>query len=109
QIKVVLALYSGKHVIGCTATGTGKTLSFWIPLIMALEDGQDKMTIIITPLSLLGKQNVEMLEKANIRAIAISQENTSAKTFKDVEDGIYHVVVMSPELAMGNEHIQLMW
>jgi hypothetical protein len=32
-------LYAGKDVIGCAPTGTGKTLSFWIPLLMALEEG----------------------------------------------------------------------
>ncbi|KAF8155084.1 hypothetical protein BJ912DRAFT_1013672, partial [Pholiota molesta] len=59
QVKTALALYEGKHVIGCAPTGAGKTLSFWIPLLMALEDGKDKMSIVVTPLNLLGKQNVE--------------------------------------------------
>ncbi|KAG6805668.1 hypothetical protein H0H92_014517, partial [Tricholoma furcatifolium] len=39
QVKVALALRAGKDVIGCAATGAGKTLSFW----MALADGEDKM------------------------------------------------------------------
>jgi superfamily II DNA/RNA helicase len=38
QVKIALTLYAGKDVIGCAATGAGKTLSFWIPLLMALED-----------------------------------------------------------------------
>jgi len=43
------------------ATGAGKTLSFWIALLIVLEEGEDKMIFIVTPLNLLGKQNVEML------------------------------------------------
>ena len=66
QVKTALALYAGKDVIGCTPTGAGKTLSFWIPLLMALEDSRDAMTIVVTPLNLLGKQNEVLLEKAGI-------------------------------------------
>ena len=55
QIKVAQALYAGKDVIGCAPTGAGKTLSFWIPLLMALKEGEDKMTFVVTPLNLLGK------------------------------------------------------
>jgi len=82
QVKIALALYAGKDVIGCAATGAGKTLSFWIPLLMALEDGLDKMTIVVTPLNLLGKQNVQVLEKAGLSAVAISCENANPETFK---------------------------
>jgi superfamily II DNA/RNA helicase len=57
QVKVVLALNAGKDVVGCAATGAGKTLSFWIPLLMALKEGKDKMIFVVTPLNLLGKQN----------------------------------------------------
>ena len=46
QVRTALALYEKKDVIGCAPTGAGKTLSFWIPLLMALEDGEDKMSIV---------------------------------------------------------------
>jgi superfamily II DNA helicase RecQ len=82
QVKIALALYSGKDVIGCAATGAGKTLSFWIPLLMALEDGLDKMTMVVTPLNLLGKQNVRALESAGLRAVAVSRDNANPETFK---------------------------
>jgi superfamily II DNA/RNA helicase len=68
QIKTALAIYEGKNVIGCAPTGAGKTLSFWIPLLMAQEDGKDRMSFVITPLNLLGKQNVKDLEAAGLPA-----------------------------------------
>jgi len=33
---------------------------------MALEDGQDKMPVVVTPLNLLGKQNVRVLEEGGL-------------------------------------------
>jgi superfamily II DNA helicase RecQ len=88
QIKIALALYAGNDVVACAATGAGKTLSFWIPLLMALEDGRDKMSIVVTPLNLLGKQNVKELEKAGLAAIAVSGENANADTFQ-VSKGLH--------------------
>ncbi len=90
QVKTALALYEKKDVIGCAPTGAGKTLSFWIPLLMALEDGEDKMSIVVTPLNLLGKQNVQALEEAQLPAISVSKDNASTKTFevsRDIDDG----------------------
>ena len=55
--------------MGCAATGSGKTLSFWNSLLMALEEGMDKMTIVVTPLNLLGKQNVQLLENAGLSIV----------------------------------------
>ena len=36
---------------------------------MALEEGMDKMTIVVTPLNLLGKQNVQLLENAGLSIV----------------------------------------
>jgi superfamily II DNA helicase RecQ len=72
----------GHRSIACAQTGAGKTLLFYIALLMEIEDGLDKMIIVITLLNLLGKQNVAGLEKVGISAIAISAENASIKTFK---------------------------
>jgi superfamily II DNA helicase RecQ len=82
QVKVALALNAGKDVVGCAATGAGKTLSFWIPLLMVLEEGKDKMIFVVTPLNLLGKQNVQELERAGISAIAVTSKNANTGTFK---------------------------
>ncbi|KAF8148030.1 hypothetical protein B0H34DRAFT_669140 [Crassisporium funariophilum] len=84
QIRIALALYAGKDVVGCARTGAGKTLSFWIPPLMTLEEGRDKMTFVATPLNLLGKQN-------------------------DIEAGKYQVVVINPKLLMGCPEVEKLW
>ena len=53
-----------------------------MPLLMAQEDGKDKMSFVVTPLNLLGKQNVSILEKAGLPAVAVSKETANTKTFK---------------------------
>ena len=53
QTKIVLALYAKKDV-GVAATGAGKTLLFWIALLMVLEEGEDKMIFVVTPLNTAG-------------------------------------------------------
>lgn len=82
QIRIAQALREKKKdVVAIAATGSGKTLSFWIPLLMALEDGEDKMIIVVTPLNILGKQNVTLLAAAGISGIAIDGRNATDKTF----------------------------
>ena len=40
------------------------------------------MIFVVTPLNLLGKQNVEALDNAALHAIAVSSENANPATFK---------------------------
>ncbi|THU81657.1 P-loop containing nucleoside triphosphate hydrolase protein, partial [Dendrothele bispora CBS 962.96] len=90
QIKTALALYHGKDVVGVARTGAGKTLSFWIPLLMALEDGLKKTAVVVTPLNLLGKQNAIQLNGG------------------DIVSGKYDVVIINPEL-MTEEPCKSIW
>ena len=79
QIKVVIAiLRHNKDIVSIAATGSGKTLTFWMPLLFRT----DSIQIIITPLNILGKQNVAQLNALGISAIALSAENATAENFK---------------------------
>ena len=49
---------------------------------MTQEDGKDKMSFVVTPLNLLEKQNVKVLEEAGLPAFAVSKETANQKTFK---------------------------
>ena len=71
----VKALQEGKDVVAVAPTGAEKTLSFWIPILMALEDGEhDKMTFVVTPLNLLDKQNQQELERAGLTWVSVNQK-----------------------------------
>ncbi|KIN93628.1 hypothetical protein M404DRAFT_55307, partial [Pisolithus tinctorius Marx 270] len=79
QLQVAEAILKGGRDVLCIAgTGMGKTLTFWMPLLFRPAGIQ----IVITPLNLLGKQNVMSLVKAGIRAISISSETATPANFQ---------------------------
>ncbi|OCH85845.1 P-loop containing nucleoside triphosphate hydrolase protein [Obba rivulosa] len=83
QLKISRSLYKKQNdVIAIAATGSGKTLSFWIPLLMALEDKQDKFIIVVTPLNILGWQNAKTLTAAGISAVSVNAKNAMDETFQ---------------------------
>ncbi|KIO00025.1 hypothetical protein M404DRAFT_29853 [Pisolithus tinctorius Marx 270] len=100
QLQVAEAILKGGHDVLCIArTGMGKTLTFWMPLLFRPAGIQ----IVVTPLNLLGKQNVMSLVKAGIQAISISSETATPANFQAIGAFQYRVVVISPEQLMRPE------
>jgi len=73
---VEAVLRGEKHVISIAATGMGKTLTFWMPLLFR---PRGSIQIVVTPLNILGKQNVSSLAKAGFKGIFI---NAKLKTYR---------------------------
>ncbi|KAG1808243.1 uncharacterized protein BJ212DRAFT_1222509, partial [Suillus subaureus] len=97
QLKVAEAfLLRDRDIICMAGTGKGKTLTFWMPLLFDSTSVQ----IVITPLNLLGEQNVQALTKAGIRAISIHAETATTHHFQAIENLEYRVVIVSPEQVM---------
>ena len=79
QIQVVQAiLKNDKDVASIAATGLGKTLTFWMPLLFQPEGIQ----MVVTPLNILSKQNVNTLANVGINAISVMAETATAATFQ---------------------------
>ncbi|THH32931.1 hypothetical protein EUX98_g1232 [Antrodiella citrinella] len=96
QVEVAQAmLRREKDVVCVSGTGTGKTLTFWMPILF-----NPGIQIVITPLNVLGAQNTKQLERIGVRAIAISAETATEKNFQDIKDGKYRVVTTNPEEAL---------
>ncbi|KAF9494256.1 hypothetical protein BDN71DRAFT_1393603, partial [Pleurotus eryngii] len=69
QVSITLAiLHHDEDIIFIAGTGMGKTLTFWLPLLLC----PDGIQIVVTPLNILGKQNVEFIEDIRYQAIVIS-------------------------------------
>ncbi|KAF8152224.1 P-loop containing nucleoside triphosphate hydrolase protein [Crassisporium funariophilum] len=95
QFKVVEAILRGdKDVVSIAGTGMGKTLTFWMPLLFCAPGS---IQVVVTPLNILGKQNVESLEMAGFKAISISANSATAHNFQAIENFKYQAVIISPE------------
>ncbi|KAI0631312.1 P-loop containing nucleoside triphosphate hydrolase protein [Trametes polyzona] len=96
QCEIARAVLRGNRDIVCiSGTGSGKTLTFWMPLLFRSEGIQ----VIITPLNILGSQNTKQLAEHGIRAIAICAKTASTQNFEKIGKCAFRVVVVNPELA----------
>ena len=58
QICVIRAILAGNDVITIAPTGSGKSLTYWMPLLFMKYD----ITVVVTHLKLLGGQFSKMLQ-----------------------------------------------
>ena len=80
QLKVVEAiLKQDRDIISIAGTGMGKTLTFWMTLLFRPKGS---IQVIVTPLNILGKQNVDQLQKAGFKGIFISADTPSEQGHK---------------------------
>ncbi|KAJ7731383.1 hypothetical protein B0H16DRAFT_1772954 [Mycena metata] len=81
QIRVVEAILKRDGDVVCiSATGSGKTLTFWLPLLFKT----DGIQLVISPLNILGDQNVTQLSKMGIDGISITAETATHQNFQSV-------------------------
>ncbi|KIL55116.1 hypothetical protein M378DRAFT_91381 [Amanita muscaria Koide BX008] len=98
QAKVVQAvLQHDRDVISIAGTGMGKTLTFWMPLLFCPAQS---VQIIVTPLNLLGKQNVASLKKAGYNGIFIGKDTATLDNFRAIENLQYQAIIVTPEQLM---------
>ncbi|KAI0635614.1 P-loop containing nucleoside triphosphate hydrolase protein [Trametes polyzona] len=99
QCETALAILQGNRDIVCiSSTGSGKTLTFWMPLLFRPQGVQ----VVITPLNILGVQNKNQLHAVGIPAIVISGETATHDNFKRAGSLSHGVVVLNPENAFKN-------
>ena len=79
QAKAVQQAVKGDKDMLCIApTGAGKTLTFWMPLLFR----KDGIQIVVTPLNMLGTQNVKELASYGISACDVRAETATPKLFQ---------------------------
>ena len=72
-----IAQLQRKEVVIISPTGSGKTLTFWLPLLF----NDQGIIIVITALNILGAQNVMELAKLGISAVNITADNVLSQLF----------------------------
>jgi len=67
-----------KDVVTISPTGSGKTLTFWIPLLF----NTNGIMVIVTPLNILGQKNQKEAEELGFPAINLCKETATDEAFK---------------------------
>ena len=67
QKKIIESILSGRDTLVIMATGSGKSLCYQLPAI-----AQEGMTIVISPLIALMKNQVDSLNAKSIKAVCIN-------------------------------------
>ncbi|MBQ7676861.1 MAG: RecQ family ATP-dependent DNA helicase, partial [Lachnospiraceae bacterium] len=100
QEKAVEAAVEHKSLLAIFPTGGGKSLTFQIPALMAGET-ERALTVVISPLQSLMKDQVYSLEKRGIaEAVTINgllSPLERAEAMERVESGIASILYISPE------------
>lgn len=100
QEKAVQAAIQHQSILAIFPTGGGKSITFQVPALMSGENSRG-LTIVISPLQSLMKDQVDNLEKIGItQAVTINgllDPIERAKSFERVEDGSASILYISPE------------
>jgi len=100
QEEAVKAAVDNKSILAVFPTGGGKSITFQVPAFMSGETANG-LTVVISPLQSLMKDQVDNLEKIGItQAVTINgllDPIERAKSFERVEDGSASMLYISPE------------
>lgn len=100
QENAVKAAVADKSILAIFPTGGGKSLTFQVPALMAGEN-MKALTVVISPLQSLMKDQVDNLEKSGITdAVTINgllDPIERAKSIERVENGSACLLYISPE------------
>lgn len=95
QQDVIDKILSGEDVLAVMPTGAGKSLCYQIPSLLLRG-----ITIVISPLISLMKDQVDTLSQAGIKAAYINSSLTSDQQYAVIENaknGEYKIVYVAPE------------
>jgi ATP-dependent DNA helicase RecQ len=100
QEKAVRAAIDNKSLLAVFPTGGGKSIAFQVPALMSGENVKG-LTVVISPLQSLMKDQVDNLEKRGItEAVTINgllDPIERAKAIERVQDGSASILYISPE------------
>ena len=95
QKKVVESLLNRNDTVAIMPTGAGKSICFQIPALLF-----EGVTLVISPLISLMKDQVDSLRQRGIAAVYINSSVSKAQLYKDLQDisaGFYKIIYIAPE------------
>ncbi|WP_036254590.1 DNA helicase RecQ [Megamonas hypermegale] len=95
QAKVIKSLLSGKDTVAIMPTGAGKSICFQIPALLF-----SGITLVISPLISLMKDQVDSLKELGISAVYINSsidKTEFAHSLQGIAAGYYKIIYIAPE------------
>ena len=95
QEDLIGASLSGRDVLGIMPTGAGKSICYQVPALLL-----PGITVVISPLISLMKDQVRALNEAGIHAAYINSSLTEGQIYKAMEyavQGRYKIIYVAPE------------
>ena len=101
QSEIIASVLSGRDTLALMPTGGGKSICFQVPtLVMAQDDPNKRLCLVITPLIALMRDQVANLHERGIHAAAIYTGMSFDKQRVALDNclyGPYHFLYCSPE------------
>ncbi len=104
QELLIDSILVGRDVLGIMPTGAGKSLCYQIPALL-----MDGITLVISPLISLMKDQVSNLNQVGIHAAYLNSSLTAAQYYKALEfarNGRYPIIYVAPERLMTEEFLR---
>ena len=103
QERMIDSILAGKDTLGIMPTGAGKSLCYQIPALM-----MDGITLVISPLISLMKDQVGALNQAGIHAAYLNSSLTVGQYYKALafaKEGRYPIIYVAPERLVTEEFL----
>ena len=95
QEEIVQSVLAGRNTLAIMPTGGGKSLCFQLPALC-----RDGVTVVISPLIALMRDQVRSLREAGVEAGALTSGNTEDETeevFSAIDEGRLKLLYIAPE------------
>src|SRR5512146_1761382 len=98
QADVITDIFAGTPVIAVMPTGAGKSLCYQLPAVVLGERGG--ITLVVSPLIALMKDQVDVLRARGVAAVALTSAATAdeqRETLDGIRAGAFTLVYVAPE------------
>lgn len=105
QDKIIENILSNRDVVGIMPTGAGKSICFQIPAMIF-----EGVTIVISPLISLMKDQVNSLTQIGIKAAYLNSSLTESQYFNVLDNmkrGEYKIIYVAPERLLVNGFLEI--
>ncbi len=105
QEEIIDALSTGRDVLAVMPTGGGKSICYQIPALMSRG-----VTIVVSPLISLMKDQVMSLVQSGVRAAYINSSLTYGqykKVLANMRMGVYKIIYLAPERLLSDDFLSV--